>query len=546
MRALSTTSVRRFLVAVAATVTCLGATASSAGAQPVFGYTDEWATNLGLLNQARGAGAGSVRVFASWSGVEWNRGQYSWAGLDAVVANAQGLGMRPLLVALDAPSWARAGGCPSGSPTGGCTYAPAKAYDGDWARFVRALASRYPNALGLEVWNEPNALHFFAPKVDSARYTELLKEAYGAVKAVAPQLPVVSGGLSGVGATDANGMADAAFLTGMYKAGARSAMDAIGYHFYPGNHPLLGDFRAGLDRVRRTRDANRDNRKSLWLTEFGISTATVPGREPVDENEQAAALRAAYCDVNGMRDVPVMLVFRLHDMGGAGWLDQLGVVRGNGTLKPAATALRDVAANPACGPTQSLRLVASTTTPERGQVVTFRALGYSGGGSYAWDLRGTGNYQTYTNQVPTTSKSWRSPGKRTILVSVSDNLERYTARLTINVTGHRAPVPRLRILPAKTVRTRQAIVLNGQGSFARLSTSRVRNWQWYIELEDHHFHHYSGAVLGYRYRRPGRYRIRLVVTDTFGVKGGASRVLVVTGKDFGPHNQRRPVVLSRR
>jgi len=57
-------------------------------------------------------------------------------------------------------------------------------------------------------------------------------------------------------------------------------MDAIGYHFYPGNHPLLGDFRAGLDRVRRVRDANRDNKKKLWLTEFGISTAVVPGASP--------------------------------------------------------------------------------------------------------------------------------------------------------------------------------------------------------------------------------------------------------------------------
>jgi hypothetical protein len=396
-------------------------------------------------------------------------------------------------------------------------------------------------------------VHFFAPKVDPARYTELLKEAYGAVEAVAPQLPVVSGGLSGVGANDANALADATFLAGMYKAGARSAMDAIGYHFYPGNHPLLGDFGAGLDRVRRTRDANRDNRKRLWLTEFGISTATVAGREPVDENEQAAALRAAYCDVNGMNDVPVMLVFRLRDTGGAAWLDKLGVLHNNGLLKPAAAALRDVVANPSCGATQSLRITASTTRPERGQVVTFQALGYSGPGSYAWDLRGTGNYQTYTNHVATVSQSWRSPGRRTVLVSVSDNLERYTARVTINVTGHRPPVPRLRILlgtkglrAAQPVRTRQQIVLNGAASFARLSTSRVRNWQWYIELEDHQFHHYSGAVLGYRYRRPGRYRIRLVVTDTFGVKGRATRVLQVTGHDFGPHNQRRPVVISAR
>lgn len=525
---------------------CLGATASSAGAQPVFGYTDDWSTNLGLLGQARSSGAGSVRVFASWSGVEYNRGQYYWAGLDAVVGNAQALGMRPLLVAVDAPPWARAGGCPSGSPTGGCTYAPAKAYDADWTRFVRALASRYPNALGLEVWNEPNALHFFAPKVDPARYTALLKEAYGAVNAVAPQLPVVSGGLSGVGSSDANGMADSTFLNGMYKAGARTAMDAIGYHSYPGNHPLLGDFYAGMDRVRTTRNANGDNRKPIWVTEFGISTATVPGREPVDENEQAAAMRAAYCAANGMSDVPVMLAFRLRDTGGSGWLDQLGVQHSNGQLKPAAAALRDVVANPACGPTQTLRLVASTTTPQRGQVVTFQAVGYSGGGSYAWDLNGNGAYETYTNQVASASKSWRTAGKRTILVSVSDNIQRFIARVTVNVSGHLAPVPRLRILPAKTVRTRQQIILNGQGSFARLATSRVRNWQWYIQLEDRRFHHYSGSVLSYRYRRPGRYVIRLVVTDSFGTKGRASRVLVVTGKDFGPHNQQRPVVLRRR
>jgi hypothetical protein len=544
---------RRFLVALVASLACLGATTSAAGAQPVFGYNDDWVSNLGLLAQARAAGAGSVRVFASWSGIERNRGQYSWVGLDATVATARALGMRPLLVALDSPPWARAGGCPSGSPTGGCSYAPAKAYDADWTRFVRALAARYPNALGLEVWNEPNAVHFFAPKVDATRYTELLKEAYGAVHAVAPQLPVISGGLSGVGANDANAISDANFLAAMYKAGARSAMDAIGYHYYPGNHPLLGDFGAGLDRVRRVRDANRDDNKKLWLTEFGISTAVVPGREPVDPNEQAAALRAAYCDVNAMSDVPVMLVFRLRDTGGAGWLDQLGVVRGNGQSKPAAAALRDVVANPSCGATPSLRIAASTTRPERGQVVTFQALGYSFPGSYAWDLNGNGVYETYTNQLPTVSKSWRSPGKRTILVSVSDSLERYTAQVTIDVTGHRPPVPRLRILvgtkglrAAQPVRTGQRIVLNGQSSFARLSTSRVRNWQWYIELGDHRFHHYSGAVLGYRYRRPGRYRVRLVVTDTFGVKGSASRVLQVTGHDFGPHNQRRPVVISRR
>src|SRR5439155_1143582 len=83
---------------------------------------------------------------------------------------------------------------------------------------------------------------------------------HGAAKAVAPQLPVISGGLSGIGASDSNGMADAAFLSGMYRAGARGAMDGIGYHSYPGNHPLLADLEAGLSRIRRTRNAYHDGR----------------------------------------------------------------------------------------------------------------------------------------------------------------------------------------------------------------------------------------------------------------------------------------------
>ena len=537
-------SLRRSLAAFAAAVACLGATAAPAAAQPAFGYTDQWGLSPGLLGQARGDGAGVVRIFAAWSNIESSRGHYSWDGLDATVGAARAVGLRPLLVALDAPTWARAGGCPGGSPTGACTYAPAKAYDADWSRFVRALAGRYPTAFGLEVWNEPNSIHFFAPKADPARYTELLKAAFGAARAAAPQLPVISGGLSGIGASDRNGIADNTFLDGMYRAGARGAMDAIGYHFYPGNHPLLGDFRDGLDRVRRTRDANRDNHKRIWLTEFGISTSVVPGREPVAESEQAAALRGAYCAVNGMSDVPVMLVFRLRDTGGAAWLDGLGVLHADGSPKPAAAALRDLVAHPVCA-SQSLRIVASTTTPQRGQNVRFTALGYSGPGAYRWDLRGTGNYQTYTNQTPTVTKAWRSAGRRVVLVQAYDGLERLTARVIIMVSGHRPPISRLRILPGLTVRTRQQIVLNGKASSARLSTSRVRNWQWDLELEDHHFHHYSGAVLAYRYRRPGRYRIRLTVTDSFGVKGRSSRVLLVTGHDFGPHHRRRPVVLSR-
>jgi hypothetical protein len=512
-------------------------------AQPTFGFTDDWALNPAMVAQARSAGAETVRVYASWADIEAVRGRYSWGTLDAVVQAAQAQGVRPLIVALGAPTWARIGGCTADGPPGACTYAPASSYDGDWSRFVRALASRYPNLLALEVWNEPNAAHFFAPTVDPARYTQLLKVAYRAAKSAAPGLPVISGGLSGIGASDRNGMADATFLDRMYRAGARAAMDAIGYHLYPGNHPLLVDLHAGLARVRRTRNANRDRRRRIWLTEFGLSTAIVPGREPVSEAEQAAALGTAYCDVSAMNDVPVMLVFRLRDTAGNDWLNRLGVLRADGSPKPSAPALRSLRANPACPTSRGVRITASTTSPARGQLVRFTALGHAG--AYRWDLDGNGTYETSTNGSATVSTSWRRSGRRGIRVEVSDNLERYTARITINVRGRLLPVPRLRILPSRKIRTRQSVVLSGRGSFAHLGTSRIRNWQWDVELEDHHFHHYNGVVLGYRYGRPGRYRVRLTVTDTLGVKARASRTLLVGGRDYGPHNRGRPVVLSR-
>ncbi len=426
----------------AAIAACLAALAGpAAAARPALGYTEEWGLSPALLGQARGAGAGVVRVFASWSDIEAVRGRYSWGGLDAMLRSAQALSMRLLLVATDAPPWARAGGCPAGSPTGGCAYAPAGAYDGDWTRFVRALVARYRNALGLEVWNEPNARHFFAPAIDPGRYTQLLREAYGAAKAVAPRLPVISGGLSGIGGSDANGMADVAFLRGMYRAGARTVMDGIGYHLYPGNHPLLADLHAGLNRIRRTRNARHDRRKRVWLTEFGISTAVVSGREPVNEAEQATALRAAYCDVRAMGDVPVMLVSRVRDTGGAGWLDGLGVLHADGSPKPATLALRNVVAHPVCPRARRLRLVASTTTPKRGQEARFVARGLRAV-AYRWDLDGNGLYERYTYGRPTVSRSWRTAGRRTVHVEAYNNLESYRTSITVSVHGRVARRPR--------------------------------------------------------------------------------------------------------
>jgi polysaccharide biosynthesis protein PslG len=110
------------------------------------------------------------------------------------------------------------------------TGPPDAGYDADWNDFVGRLTARYPRALGIEIWNEPNLNMFFWPAPDPARFTRLLTEAYRAVKAVSARMPVVSGGIAGSPASGVVplGEGDRPFLAGMYAAGAAGSVPAGG------------------------------------------------------------------------------------------------------------------------------------------------------------------------------------------------------------------------------------------------------------------------------------------------------------------------------
>ena len=80
-----------------------------------------------------------------------------------------------------------------------CRYPPAPSHYGDAAAFAVLLAQRYPNAAGIEVWNEENLSEFWAPTPDVGAYMTLLGDVYTAVKAAVPSMPVVMGGLAASG-----------------------------------------------------------------------------------------------------------------------------------------------------------------------------------------------------------------------------------------------------------------------------------------------------------------------------------------------------------
>jgi hypothetical protein len=346
-----------------------GARTASAAAQPkkLFGFNTY--TTPTTIAQQKMLGANTTRLFADWAVVEPSAGQWNWQQSDQEYTALVAAGLRPLIVAFTSPCWAR--------PSMGCndslyTGPPDPAYDQDWAAYVRALAARYPAAIGIEVWNEPNLDQYFWPHANPARFTTLLAEAYDAVKAVNPQMPVISGGLllsPPVQSAAGGGEGDTQFLASMYAAGARSWMDALGVHIYPSDYgpndlPLRWDpaaMAAWLNALSPVRNAAGAGAEPLWITEMGVSTATQPGfPAAATPAEQSADLVAMVREAQADPEIPVVIIHTLQDestnlaaellaslmgpmVGMDAYYNQVaagfGVLDADGTPKPAACAL---------------------------------------------------------------------------------------------------------------------------------------------------------------------------------------------------------------
>ncbi len=112
-------------------------------------------------------------------------------------------------------------------------------YFEEYAAFVGGVAAL--GADGIEVWNEPNIdREWPAGSIDPARYTQLLAQAYNAIKGANPGTLVVSGAPAPTGffgGCSGAGCDDNAFLAGMAAAGAARYMDCIGIHYNEGILP---------------------------------------------------------------------------------------------------------------------------------------------------------------------------------------------------------------------------------------------------------------------------------------------------------------------
>lgn len=355
-----------FAVVVVLVLAAPASAAQLAGVQTHLLWSDvddrEMQRQLDLVKQS---GASLMRVDVGWASLQED-GPSAWSSwylgrLDRMVAAADARGIELLLTFMNTPCWASTApaalkqGCEGAWWDRGVTaYPPADA--GDYARALAFLVRRYGSrVLAWEVWNEPNFAEFWKSPDPAAAYARLLKAAYPAAKAAHPGAQIIGGSLS---------QSDHAFTRRLYELGARGSFDAFSVHPYSDDVSPL-DPRAGVDarysfvrgvqKVREVMLAFGD-RSPVWLTESGWSTGTIRTsdgwRNGVSEAQQALFMRQQAEQVARWPWVRANVWFRLLDMGSdrADKWSNCGLVRANGTAKPAWAAFRDAAARLRAGP----------------------------------------------------------------------------------------------------------------------------------------------------------------------------------------------------
>lgn len=162
------------------------------------------------------------------AGMSWVKKQVLWepgndpSGVRGMIDEAHGHGFRIMLSIVGKPHRVTEGG-----------------YFEAYAAYVGGVAGQGADAI--EVWNEPNIDREWASgDINPARYTELLRQSYFAIKSANPNTIVASAAPSPTGyygGCFAHGCDDAPYVQGMYAAGAGNYMDCIGVHYNEGVLP---------------------------------------------------------------------------------------------------------------------------------------------------------------------------------------------------------------------------------------------------------------------------------------------------------------------
>jgi hypothetical protein len=268
----------------------------------LYGMSD--ADIVKTFDEMHSLGVDTVRVLVPWGGVQPYdpnflggifAGYRDWSKVDFIVNQAAERGMAVLGVLNSTPYW----GAQNGNGCLGCYGAapdPQK-----FAVFAGEVASHFGDKISAyEVWNEPNYVQSWSPVIDPVAYTELLKQAYTAIKAANVDALVVAGVLGTVVNFGGISMDARDFVETMYANGAKGFFDALSIHPYQyttkfSEGALSWDKPWNADSplqqliaIRQMMIDNGDQALKIWASEYGLPTA---GPNAVTEAQQAAFIK---------------------------------------------------------------------------------------------------------------------------------------------------------------------------------------------------------------------------------------------------------------
>lgn len=260
-----------------------------------------------MLAMIRDAGFTWLRQEFVWEDIEVDgRGQFTdtrndydgdgtpdtidaWEKYDRIVSLAEEYGLKLLVRLSNPPDWANS------AQTKG-TFAPPDDLQ-DYVNFAQAVAERYRGRVSVyQVWNEPNIYPEWGEQfADPIAYTDMLCRTYAALKAVDPQLVVVSAAIAPTISMDGFlGYQDLVYLQAMYDNGAGACFDVLAaqaYGLYSGAYDRrLRPTTVSIARhtyYRALMVANGDAHKPIWLSEASwnaVLSAELPPEQIADYN----------------------------------------------------------------------------------------------------------------------------------------------------------------------------------------------------------------------------------------------------------------------
>jgi hypothetical protein len=287
------------------------------------------------------SGAGFIRVALNWATVEPVEGERNFAPYDAINSALTEDGLQPLWVVTSAPCWAAGEPCAEQIPS----LAPDPEHIDDYADFAAEVAKRYPDALGIEIWNEPNIPNFWKPAPDATLYRELLSASADAIHETGSDVPVLMAGPSPTGpeqvADDPSKIEFPQFIEEVMAGPDAPDVDAIALHPYGLLKDGAGPVEASVDLYEQGREVTEEVAPDLpvWVTEIGMTTAGLSAVSPEEQAEGISKL-VGYLADDG---VPVIAIHRFFDdpESPLKFEQGFGVVDGDGNPKPSFCAAAD-------------------------------------------------------------------------------------------------------------------------------------------------------------------------------------------------------------